>query len=72
VLIGPDSRILFIGYPGLPLQTALNNLFAEQKSQAPKVIIGGDTPNIQPGSRPNTAPAASDEAPALRDMPDNF
>ncbi len=72
VLIGPDSRILFIGYPGLPLQTALNNLFAEQKSQAPKVIIEGDTPNIQPGSRPNTAPAASDEAPALRDMPDNF
>lgn len=72
VLIGPDSRIQFIGYPGLPLQTALNNLFADKKSQAPKVIIGGDSPNIQPGSQPNTPPAATDEAPALRDMPEDF
>ncbi len=72
VLIGADSRILFIGYPGLPLQTELNNLFSAQKSQAPKVIIGAEQPNIQPGSQPVQSPTGSDEAPALRDMPEEF
>ncbi len=72
VLIGPDSRILFIGYPGLPLQTALNTLFAEQKTQTPKVIIPSEAPNIPPGSQPTDSTSGSNEAPALRDMPDEF
>lgn len=78
VLIGKDSRILFIGYPGLPLQTALDNLFNQQNSTKGRIIINGqvqdeeEPPVIQPGSQPTTAPSASDEAPALRDMPEDF
>ena len=76
VLIGPDSHILYIGYPGLPLQTALDNLFADQKAKAPTVIIGGapidDGPVIQPGSQPNAPAVGTDEVPALRDMPEDF
>jgi hypothetical protein len=60
----------------LPLQTALDNLFADEKAKAPTVIIGGapidDGPVIQPGSQPNAPAVGTDEAPALRDMPEDF
>lgn len=78
VLIGKDSRILFIGYPGLPLQTALSNLFNKQEAPKGRIIINGqeqskvEEPIIQPGARPNAAPINNDEPPALRDMPDDF
>ena len=70
VLVGADSRILFIGYPGLPLQTALESLFTKDKG--PRVTVGDEAPVLQPGSQPTPAQKASDEVPALRDMPDEF
>ncbi len=75
VLVGPDSRILFIGYPGLPLQTALNTLFAAPAQNKETVVVAQPTaevPVIQPGSQPAATPHSSDEAPELRDMPDDF
>ncbi len=72
VLVGADSRILFIGYPGLPLQTALDTLFANSRKQAPRVIVDDQAPALQPGSQPTTTVSSSDEAPALRDMPEDF
>ncbi len=70
VLVGADSRILFIGYPGLPLQTALESLFTKEKG--PRVTVSDEAPVLQPGSQPTPAQKASDEVPALRDMPDEF
>lgn len=67
VLVGPDSKILFIGYPGLPLQTALDSLFAEQKKKA-SVITGETTPPRQP----SPTIESSNEAPALMDMPEEY
>lgn len=72
VLVGADSRILFIGYPGLPLQTALDSLFANSKKQAPRILVEETAPAMQPGSQPATPTGSSDEAPALRDMPEDF
>ena len=72
VLVGPDSKILFIGYPGLPLQSALDTLYADSQ-KAGRIIINGEAqapaPNVQPGSQPTPR---TDEAPALRDMPDDL
>ena len=67
VLVGPDSKILFIGYPGLPLQTALDSLFAEQKKKAS--VITGET--TQP-RQPSPTIESSNEAPALMDMPEEY
>ena len=75
--MGPDSRILFIGYPNLGLQTALDNLYASQRERGARVVVEGtpsetDAPTIQPGSQP-TGPTGRDSAPpALRDMPDDI
>lgn len=76
VLVDANCRILYIGYPDMKLQTALDRFFhsPQAKESKPKVSIGGqeEAPVIQPGSQPghpggNTAP--SDEPPALREMP---
>lgn len=77
VLVGPDSRILFIGYPNLGLQTALDNLYASQRERGARVVVEGtpggeEAPTIQPGSQP-TGPSGSQSAPpALRDMPNDL
>lgn len=66
VLVGEDSRIRFIGYPGLPLQTALDALFEGQQKKA-SVIVDG-----QPAQQQQPAMQSSDKAPALIDMPEEF
>lgn len=86
VLLNDKCQILYMGYPGLPLQTALDNLFNSKDNTKSRVTIGEDAPPIQPGSRPQSStppspspaeaspqqpvPSASNEAPALRDMPE--
>ncbi len=79
VLVDSRCRILYMGYPDMKLQTALDSFFHSHGagSDKPKVTIGGqegESPVIQPGSQPEPAkrtPSASDEPPALREMP-NF
>lgn len=80
VLVDSHCRILYIGYPDMKLQTALDSFFRspEAKGDKPRVTIGGqekeEAPVIQPGSRPEpaeSAPSANDDPPALREMP-NF
>lgn len=78
VLLAPNSTILYIGYPDMRLQTALENALrqsapAEQKRGT--IIIKDGTeeqPVIQPGSTPKpAAPGADTEVPpTLRDMPE--
>lgn len=84
VLVNDKCQILYIGYPGLQLQTALDNLFSDKTAQRKRVTIGEEAPAIQPGSQPEPAgpqqpaaapantplPASSNEAPELRDMPE--
>ena len=77
VLISKRSTILYIGTPGVQLQTALDAAVKSQQGNRPKVLIEPEekeTPVIQPGSRPKTAedvPASPQNAvpPALREMP---
>lgn len=74
VLTDPGCKIAFIGYPGLQLQTVLDQLTARQaeNKQRVRVSIKEDEPVLQPGSQPaaSPVPAGSDEAPILRDMPE--
>lgn len=76
VLISNRSTILYIGAPGVQLQTALDAATKPQQTNRAKVTIEPaekETPVIQPGSQPKPAravPAAEDAAPpALREMP---
>lgn len=77
VLLSANSTILYIGYPDMRLQTALESAFRPAETATPKrgtiIIKDGmeEEPVIQPGSTPN-APAAKpaeDVPPTLRDMP---
>lgn len=78
VLTDEQCRILYIGYPDMKLQTALDSHFSAQKENRPRVSFGTDeeAPVLQPGSRPTEKPAEGstpqqgDEAPALREMPE--
>lgn len=76
VLISNRSTILYIGAPGVQLQTALDAATKPQQPNRAKVTIEPaekESPVIQPGSQPKPAPAvpaAEDAAPpALREMP---
>lgn len=76
VLLAPNSTILYIGYPDMRLQSALERA-AQPAPAEPKhgtIIIKDsteETPVIQPGSTPKTAPAKSEDVPpGLRDMPE--
>lgn len=80
VLINERCQILYIGYPDMKLQTALTAHYNDNVMSGSRVRVGTptqqeDEPIIQPGSQPSPAqptPAPmqpSDEAPALRDMP---
>lgn len=74
VLLSDRCRILYIGTPGLQLQTSIDTLFnptpEAKKATKGRIIIGGEdeqAPVIQPGSRPTPADS---QVPALRDMPE--
>ncbi len=73
VLMSDRCRILYIGAPGLQLQTSIDTLFhsapGEKGATKGRIIIGGEeeAPAIQPPAHP--APADS-RVPALRDMPE--
>lgn len=76
VLLSKRSTVLYIGAPGVQLQTSLDAAMKPLQPNRPKVTIQpaeNEAPVIQPGSRPKPAdgaPAAEDAAPpALRDMP---
>jgi len=68
VLVNDKCRILYIGYPGLQLQTALDQYFNAEGDKKDRVLIGEEPPAIQQPAQPAQS---SDDAPALRDMP-NF
>lgn len=80
VLLSANSTILYIGYPDLKLQTALENAVRPAKEQKSGTIIIKDgiqeqeeAPVIQPGSAPtpaHEAPAATEQPPSLREMPE--
>lgn len=77
VLLAPNSTILYIGYPDMRLQTALENAIRPMKTAETKrgtiIIKDGteDAPVIQPGSAPKAAESvpSADAPPTLRDMP---
>ncbi len=71
VLLSARCSILYIGYPDMHLQAAIDSCFRSHgQSPAHVRVVEQDTPPaIQPGSQ--AAPAGShDEAPALREMPE--
>lgn len=78
VLLAPNSTILYIGYPDMRLQTALENAMKPNTPAEGKrgtIIIKDGTeeqPVIQPGSTPKPADPAADKEvpPTLRDMPE--
>lgn len=78
VLISNRSTVLYIGAPGVQLQTALDAAMKAQQPMRPKVTIEQEdkaAPVIQPGSRPKPADAAPNPAgdaapPALREIPE--
>ncbi len=70
VLLGERCNILYIGYPDMHLQAAIDSCFQNRGKQAPAphVRVEEAPPAIQPGAQP--APAQGhDEAPTLREMP---
>lgn len=76
VLLSPTSTILYIGYPDMRLQSALERTLKPAPATAKRgtIIIRDGTeeePVIQPGSTPKKAPAKSEDVPPdLREMPD--
>lgn len=83
VLVNEKCQILYIGYPGLQLQTALDNHFSQKGDAKSRVTIETDDLPLQPGSQPTPGslpqtspasaphplPASSNDAPELREMP---
>lgn len=61
ILVSANARILYIGYPDMQLQTALDNCFNTSKTAAPAA------PRPQAPAPDQAQP--SDTAPKLRDMP---
>lgn len=77
VLLGANSTILYIGYPDMKLQTALEAAMRPAREQKRGTIVIQDgteaqeeAPVVQPGSSPKPAPAAEEQPPTLRDMPE--
>lgn len=78
VLLSPTSTILYIGYPDMRLQSALERTLQPAPTEPKRgtiIIKDGteeaDAPAIQPGSTPKSAPAKNgDVPPDLREMPD--
>lgn len=77
VLLNERCQILYAGYPDMKLQSALMSHFQDRAGAEPKVRIEeAPQPILQPApqapqSLPDSQqlPASSDEAPALREMP---
>lgn len=73
VLLSDRCRILYIGEPGLQLQTSIDTFFhspsGTKGARKGKIIIGGEeeAPAIQLPAHPTPADS---QAPALRDMPE--
>ncbi len=69
VLLSERCRILYIGYPDMHLQAAIDSCFQSHGPKPPhvRVVEQEEPPTLQPGAPP--APA-DDEAPALREMPE--
>ena len=72
VLLSANSTILYIGYPDMKLQTALEAATRPAREQKRGTIIIKDgteeeAPVVQPGSAPK---AAEEQPPTLRDMPE--
>ncbi|MCQ2364004.1 MAG: hypothetical protein MJ051_00420 [Akkermansia sp.] len=72
VLLGANSTILYIGYPDMKLQTALETAMRPSPEQKQGTIIIKDgtedeAPVVQPGSTPKTD---EEQPPTLRDMPE--
>ncbi len=72
VLLNERCNLLYIGYPDLHLQAAIDSFF-QNRGKAPKGpsvrVVEQDAPIIQPGAQP-AATRQGDEAPALREMPE--
>ncbi len=73
--INDRSELLYIGYPDLHLQSAMDSYFNNQgRREHGPVTIREAEPVIQPGSQPvpaqPTEQQPSDTAPALREMPE--
>ena len=68
VLVSDSSRILFIGYPNMELQTALDSFF---ETYAPQKSPQSPSPAQQtpPAPQAPSAPINHDAPPALREMP---
>ncbi len=71
VLLNERCSILYLGYPDLHLQAAIDSCFQNRgmAAKGPSVRVVEEAPAIQPGSQPSPA-QTGDEAPALRDMPE--
>ncbi len=71
VLLSERCSILYIGYPDMHLQAAIDSCFQSRgnKAPAPRVRVVEEEPAVQPGAQPAPAPGV-DEAPALREMPE--
>lgn len=64
ILLDDRSHILYIGYPDMQLQTALNTLYRQEEA------TGAAKPTPPPAATPAaTQPKASNTPPALREMP---
>ncbi len=74
VLLSERCSILYLGYPDMHLQAAIDSCFQKRghKGQTShvRVVEKEEEPAVQPGSQPTTPAKGNDEAPALRDMPE--
>ncbi len=73
--IGDRSNLLYLGYPDLHLQSAMDSYFSNRgKDSAGPVTVRGQAAEIQPAPLPATRPVTpatgSDVAPGLREMPE--
>lgn len=78
VFTGANGEIIYIGYPDIKLQTALDTYFKDHPAQAKPQPQPGNSSSgsgsseevlIQPGSRPSAIPASP--SPAETNSPDN-
>lgn len=72
VLVDEHARVLYIGYPDMQLQTALNECFAspQRKKNSPPPASSPAAPVTRPVTPPAApVPKGSDEPPALRELP---
>ncbi len=69
VLLSERCSILYIGYPDMHLQAALDSCF-QNRGEKPHVrVVEEEAPAVQPGAQ-HAPSGGHDEAPALREMPE--